>query len=124
MTLEEYGQQHNGYIDIDVMDTELDIYVCFTHELGDVNDNQTKILDYLAKKVKIVNEKTDVLICDFSGFFKTYNKVIRDYCVEHKIQNNEDEEESYLWMVEKLPSIISGYANEKTYIDIITILNI
>ncbi len=118
MTIEDYAIERDGYIDIDVTDTEIDIYVAFTYTLGDTSDDQYKILDKLSKNVKIVREDEDLLVCDFSGYIKRFNQKIKEYYNPSEY----DEEDSYLYVVEKLPSIISGYATNETYKDIITIL--
>jgi hypothetical protein len=114
MTISDYALEHDGEIDIDVTDTELNILVGFTHTLGDNNSIQEKTLNILCENVKVIREEDDFLVCDFSGFFKQYNQQIYDYFMKNRILYIEDVEDSYLELVEWLPSLITGYITENT----------
>ena len=114
MTISDYALEHDGEIDIDVTDTELNILVGFTHTLGDNSSIQEKTLNILCENVNVVREEEDFLVCDFSGFFKQYNQQIYDYFMKNRILYIEDVEDSYLELVEWLPSLITGYITENT----------
>lgn len=123
MTIEEYAIENNmSNIDVDVEDTEIDIYVPLLYQLGETNTIQEKILDKLIKNVQIVRDSTKLLVCDFSGYLKKYNDKILDYCNDKSIYIA-DYEDSYYWLVEQLPSVISGYANNTIYNSFIEILS-
>lgn len=113
----------NNYLDIDVSDTEIDMMVAFVYDPTDsLSDSYFKFLDHLAKHVKVRQIKKDLLICDFSNFYKPFNDKINKWYDDNGGHSEFDGEEGYYDLVLYTEALVSGYATEQTYRELLEIL--
>ena len=122
MLLREYIEEVcDGYIDKDVADTEVDLWVCMVYDLSDGDsDIYNKFLKWLVDHVEVARDSGDTLICNFSKAFKPYNDKLKDF---FNMEYSEfDEEEAYYEAVVNLEPLISGNATDGQYIKLLECL--
>ena len=126
LTLKEATEKiYNGYMDIDVSDSEIDMAVAFVYDVNEaVEDEYNKFISILAERTKIVKTVTskwgDTLVCDFSSVFKPYNEELKEV---FDMDNSEfDSDEAWAEAVVNLEPLISGNAGESTYKELNEIL--
>lgn len=120
MTLKEYAMKlHEGDIDMDVTDTEIDMVVAFVYNFNNTpEDNYDRFLNLLGERTKVVKANDWSLECDFSSVFKPYEDKLQDFF------NMEYSEFDEAWAeaVLNLEGLIPGMSGEKTYGELIDIL--
>ena len=112
---------HNGAMDIDVCDTDIDMLValCYDESLKE-NSEYDRFIDILADNVEVQQLRDDLMICKFSDFFKPYNEQLKEF---FNMDNSEfDEDEAYYEAVANLEPLISGNCGESTYKELNDIL--
>lgn len=126
LTLKEATEKiYNGYMDIDVSDSEIDMAVAFVYDVNEaIEDEYNKFISILAERTKIVKTVTskwgDTLVCDFSSVFKPYNEELKEV---FDMDNSEfDSDEAWAEAVVNLEPLISGNAGESTYKELNEIL--
>ena len=121
MTLKDYAMKfYEGDIDIDVTDTEIGMMVAFVYDFNEEpKDNYDRFLNLLGERTKVVKVGNNVLTCDFSSVFKPYEDKLQDFFN----MDYSDFNEAYYEAVYNLEPLISGNAGEKTYKELIDILN-
>lgn len=121
MTLKDYAMNYfDGDIDIDVTDTEIDMLVAFVYDFNEEpKDNYDRFLNLLGERTEVVKVGNDGLICDFSGVFKPYEDKLQGFFDMDYSEFNE----AWAEAVSNLEALISGNAGEKTYRELINILN-
>lgn len=115
MLLREYIEEVcDGYIDKDVTDTEVDIWVCLVYNLSDGDsDSYYKFIKWLVDHVEVIRDSDDILICDFSKAFKPYNDKLKHF---FNMEYSEfDDDEAYYEAVTNLEALISGNATTAQY---------
>ena len=115
MLLKNYIEEVcDGYIDKDVSDTEVDIWVALVYDLADGDSEPYyKFIKWLVDHVEVVKDNEDILICNFSKAFKPYNDKLKDF---FNMDNSDfDEEEAYYEAVVNLEPLISGNASDSQY---------
>lgn len=110
----------DGWMDIDVYDTEIDMAVAFVwsvrHEDKDEYDEYDRFLTILADNVEIDKFVSDWLVCDFSGYFRNFNSELEKLNKDNGWGTIEfDGDETYYDYVLWLESLISGNESESTY---------
>ena len=121
MTLKEYAMKlHEGYIDMDVCDTEIDMVVAFVCDFNETPaDNYDKFLHLLGERTKVVKASEWSLVCDFTSVFKPYEEKLKEFFdMEYS-----EFDEAYYEAVVNLEYLIPGMSGEKTYGELIDILN-
>ena len=120
ITLKDYAMNfHEGDIDIDVTDTEIDMIVAFVYDFNEEpKDNYDRFLNLLGERTKVVKVGKNVLTCDFSSVFKPYEDKLQDF---FNMEYSEFDE-AYYEAVYNLEALVSGNAGEKTYGELIDIL--
>lgn len=120
ITLKDYAMNfHEGDIDMDVTDIEIDMLVAFVYDFNEEpKDNYDRFLNLLGERTKVVKVNEWNLVCDFSSVFKHYEDKLQDFF------NMEYSEFDEAWAeaVLNLEPLISGNAGEKTYKELIDIL--
>ena len=121
MTLKEYAMKYfDGDIDIDVTDTDVYMLVAFVNDFNEEpKDNYDRFLNLLGERTKVVKVGNNVLTCDFSSVFKPYEDKLQDFFNMDYSEFNE----AYYEAVVNLEPLISGNAGEKTYGELLDILN-
>lgn len=121
MSIKEYAMNYfDGDIDIDVTDTEVDMLVAFIYDFNEEpKDNYDRFLNLLGERAKVVKVGNNVLTCDFSSVFKPYEDKLQDFFD----MDYSGFSEAYYEAVANLEPLISGNAGEKTYKELIDILN-
>lgn len=121
MTLKEYAMKvHEGYIDMDVTDTEIDMVVAFVCDFNETPaDNYDKFLHLLGERTKVVKANEWSLVCDFTSVFKPYEEKLQEF---FNMEYSEFDE-AYYEAVVSLEGLIPGMSGEKTYGELIDILN-
>lgn len=121
MSIKEYAMNYfDGDIDIDVTDTEIFMLVAFVNDFNEEpKDNYDRFLNLLGERTKVVKVDNNVLTCDFSSVFKPYEDKLQDFFN----MDYSDYNEAYYEAVSNLEPLISGNAGEKTYGELIDILN-
>ena len=121
MTLKEYAMKlHEGYIDMDVCDTEIDMVVAFVCDFNETpTDNYDKFLHLLGERTKVVKANEWSLVCDFTSVFKPYEDKLREFFD----MDYSEFDEAYYEAVVNLEGLVSGMSGEKTYRELIDILN-
>lgn len=120
MSLKEYAMKfREGDIDMDVSDTEIDMVVAFVYNFNNTpEDNYDRFLNLLGERAKVVKNNDWCLVCDFSSVFKPYEDKLQDFF------NMEYSEFDEAWAeaVLNLEGLIPGMSGEKTYGELIDIL--
>ena len=121
MSIKEYAMNYfEGDVDIDVTDTEIGMMVAFVYDFNEEpKDNYDRFLNLLGERTKVVKVDNNVLTCDFSSVFKPYDDKLQDFFNMDYSGFNE----AYYEAVVNLEPLISGNAGEKTYKELIDILN-
>ena len=121
ITLKDYAMNHfDGDIDEDVTDTEVDMLVAFVYDFNEEpKDNYDRFLNLLGERTKVVKVGNNVLTCDFSSVFKPYEDKLQDFFNMDYSEFNE----AWAEAVSNLEALVSGNAGEKTYKELIDILN-
>lgn len=120
MTLKEYGEKFlDGNIDVDVYDNEIDMGVAFVFDCNKApKDYYEKFLSIFANNVMVVDELNDEwnsLTCDFSGFYKPYNKQINAWYKKNGGHDEFEGDEGYYDLVLATEGLVSGYYSEEDY---------
>ena len=112
----------DNYLDIDVTDTEVDMMVAFVYDPeNSLTDPYNKFIDHLAKHVNVTTIKEDMLICDFSKFYKQYNDKIYDWYIKNN-RSVSSKDEAYCDLVEMTELLVAGYCSDAVYNELYTIL--
>ena len=121
ITLKDYAMKfYEGDIDIDVTDTEIGMMVAFVYDFNEEpKDNYDRFLNLLGERTEVVKVGNNVLTCDFSSVFKPYEDKLQDFFD----MDYSDFNEAWAEAVSNLEALISGNAGEKTYKELIDILN-
>lgn len=121
MTLKDYAMNYfDGDIDMDVTDTEVDMLVAFVYDFNEEpKDNYDRFLNLLGERTKVVKVGNNVLTCDFSSVFKPYEDKLQDFFNMDYSEFND----AWAEAVSNLESLISGNTGEKTYKELVDILN-
>ena len=129
-TIKEYAMNYlDGYIDNDVVDTDIDMSVAFSFDFNEEPDADFKaysdFMNLIAERTKVVEVQKssygDTLVCDFSSVFKPYNEQLKEF---FDMDNSEfGKDEAYYEAVANLEALISGNAGDSTYNELISILN-
>ena len=117
---------HNGILDDDVYDTDIDMAVAFCLNTR-TNDHSyySKFLYWLADNVEVAHIGDMGMTCKFSELFAEYADKVNPFVKENDWNSGEFDEEDYFFdFVANLDSLIAGYSNESTYRDICQMLNI
>lgn len=80
-TIKDTAEQYlGGEIDMDVRDTEISMAVCFSYD-GDTSSAYGKFLEILYNNVNVSKYDPDeqMLVCDFSGFYRMYKDQLVDW---------------------------------------------
>lgn len=113
----------DNYLDMDVVDTEIDMMVAFVYDpTDDINIPYHKFLNLLANKVRVVKISDNILTCDFSGYYKRFNDKINDWYESYGGHDEFEGEEGYYDLVVYTEYLIAGYATDETYIELCNIL--
>ena len=121
ITLKDYATKfYEGDIDMDVTDTEVYMLVAFVYDFNEEpKDNYDRFLNLLGERTKVVKVGNNVLTCDFSSVFKPYEDKLQDFFDMDYSEFNE----AWAEAVSNLEALISGNAGEKTYKELVDILN-
>lgn len=127
-TLKEYAERHDGMVDMDVTDKDIDMMVAFVYYTDDeLDEPYNRFLDMVARNVEIVEEyRNGVLCCDFSGWLKPYNDQLVEAQKKYGWQNIDDEfdeDETFYDFVLWMEGLVSGYASDTTYNRLLEILD-
>lgn len=113
----------DNYLDIDVSDTEIDMMVAFVYDpKDDTSDPYFKFLDHLAKHVKVKTIRSDLMICDFSGFYKPFNDKINAWYEKEGGHSEFEGEEGYYDLVLYTEGLVAGYGNNREYTELLEVL--
>ena len=109
----------DGYLDVDVYDTELDMGVAFVYSIYDPKDQYGRFLESFLD-VEVTHDSRETgwgLTCDFSGFFRPHNsELVEFYDLFLKGTGREfSKGEMYYNFVTWLEGWVSGYATPSTY---------
>lgn len=121
MTLKDYAMNYfDGDVDIDVTDTEIGVLVAFVYDFNEEpKDNYDRFLNLLGERTEVVKVGNNGLICDFSSVFKPYEDKLQGFFDMDYSEFNE----AWAEAVSNLEALISGNAGEKTYGELVDILN-
>lgn len=127
LTIAELAEQiWDNNVNIDVVDSEIDMIICLCHTIGDCNNSYEKFLEALCRNVKVVklNDNNSILVADFSNYFKPFNdKFIEASNEMGWVPISFDGDETYYDFVLWLEELIPGNETDKTYSKLISILN-
>ena len=121
ITLKDYAMKfYEGDIDEDVTDTDVGMLVAFVYDFNEEpKDNYDRFLNLLGERTEVVKVGNNVLTCDFSSVFKPYEDKLQDFFN----MDYSDFNEAWAEAVSNLEALISGNAGEKTYKELVDILN-
>lgn len=115
MTIKDVAEQYfGGEIDIDVCDEEVDMMVAFCYD-GATNDAYDKFLEILYNNVVVsrYDEKTPLLVCDFSGFYRIYREELVDWANKNIYREFDDDEVEYDIVLATEGLIAGGYSESQ-----------
>lgn len=118
MKIKDYALKcEDGWMDIDVYDTDIDMGVAFVWDAtAEIKDEYDRFLSILAENVEIDKFVSDWLVCDFSGYFRNLNSELEKLNKDNGWGTIEfDGDETYYDYVLWLESLISGNESESTY---------
>ncbi len=121
MKINKTISEHFGnYVDKDAWDTDVDMTVGFVADLRDLDNNSKydQFLSYLADNIIVIEDNTDSMVCDFSGFFEKHQEELRylyDKAGWRLEDEFDDDEIHYDFVSSVLPQMISGNANGNAY---------
>lgn len=118
MKIKDYALKcEDGWMDIDVYDTDIDMGVAFVWDAtAEIKDEYDRFLSILAENVEIDKFVSDWLVCDFSGYFRNFNSELEKLNKDSGWGTLEfDGDETYYDYVLWLECLISGGCDETTY---------
>lgn len=118
MKIRDYALKcEDGWMDIDVYDTDIDMGVAFVWgATEEVKDEYDRFLSILADNVEVSKFVSDWLVCDFSGYFRNFNSELEKLNNDNGWRTLEfDGDETYYDYVLWLECLISGGVSESVY---------
>jgi hypothetical protein len=106
----------NGEIDSDVCDTEIDMRVYFYFD-GDTSDGYGKFANWLCNNVEVARMSNSLIVCNFSNAFEPHKDKLKKF---FNMKRSEfDEDEAHHEAVVNLIPLLSGYASDGQYLELL-----
>ena len=111
------------FVDFDSYDNVYDVIVtiCFDEETVDKpEDSFDRFVKYIVEHVDYIKGNGNYVICDWNGFVKAHEQVLRQYEHDCWRYNYDDDEDEFVYeWIREINLYLAGYISEAGYTDIV-----